>query len=86
MKSPQFAASTALKDAVAAYPGPLHGIWGTRDAAAFPSVESRRDILRSVRPDIDFRMIEGAGHWVSYEAAAAFNAMLGGMIGALPGG
>ncbi len=81
MKSPQFAASTSLKDAVAAYPGKLNGIWGTRDAAAFPSVAAREAILRSVRPDIDFRVIEGAGHWVSYEAAAAFNAMLGEMVG-----
>lgn len=82
MKSPQFAASTALKDAVAAYPGRLHGIWGSRDAAAFPSVGAREEILRLVRPDIDFRVIEGAGHWVAYEAAEAFNAMLEGMTGA----
>jgi pimeloyl-ACP methyl ester carboxylesterase len=80
MKSPQFASSTALKDAVAVFPGRLNGIWGTRDAAAFPTVESRRQILLSVRPDIDFRTIEGAGHWVAYEAADAFNAMLADML------
>jgi pimeloyl-ACP methyl ester carboxylesterase len=84
MKSPQFAAGTALKDAVAAFPGRLHGIWGACDAASSPSVGSRRDILRSVRPDIDFRVIEGAGHWVAYEAAGAFNAMLEGIVEAAP--
>ena len=80
MKSPQFAGSTALKDAVAVFPHRLNGIWGSRDAAAFPSVESRRQILLSVRPDIDFRVIDGAGHWVAYEAAAEFNAMLEDML------
>ena len=76
MKSPQFASTTALLDAVAAYPGPLNGIWGGADVTATPSIAARRERLMSVRPDIDFRVIEGAGHWVAYEAADAFNAVL----------
>jgi pimeloyl-ACP methyl ester carboxylesterase len=80
MKSPQFAATTALLDAVAAFPGPLGGIWGSRDVTGTPSIEARRERLRSVRPDIDFRVIEGAGHWVQYEAAEAFNAALAEML------
>ncbi len=81
MKSPQFASTTALKDAVAVYPGPLNGIWGEHDVTAQPSMAVRREVLMSVRPDIDFRVIPGAGHWVSYEAAETFNAMLEEMLG-----
>ena len=80
MKSPQFASTTSLKDAVAIFPGRLNGIWGDKDAAASPSVETRRQVLLAVRPDIDFRLIPGAGHWVSYEAADEFNAMLMDML------
>ena len=81
MKSPQFASTTALLDAIQVYRGKLNGIWGSGDVTATPSIEARRERLMSVRPDIDFRVIEGAGHWVAYEAAEAFNAMLLEMIG-----
>jgi pimeloyl-ACP methyl ester carboxylesterase len=81
-KSPQFAATTALRDAVAVATARLHGIWGARDAIATPSPEARREVLRAVRPEIDFRIIPDAGHWVMYEAADAFNAMLAEMLAA----
>ena len=81
MKSPQFASTSALLDAVAVFPGRLNGIWGERDVTATPSIAARRERLMSVRPDIDFRVIAGAGHWVQYEAADAFNAVLLEMIG-----
>jgi len=39
-------------------------------------------VLSSAQADLDFRVIEGAGHWVPYEAAlqinAAFFELLGG--------
>ncbi len=81
MKSPQFASTTALLDAVAEFPNRLNGIWGERDVTATPSIAARRERLMSVRPDIDFRVIAGAGHWVQYEAAAAFNAVLLELLG-----
>jgi len=37
-----------------------------------------------VRPGADAREIPGAGHWVAYEAADAFNAMLADMIARVP--
>jgi hypothetical protein len=39
-------------------------------------VEARFAVLRSVRPDAWTGMVPGAGHWVSYEAAPVFDAML----------
>jgi pimeloyl-ACP methyl ester carboxylesterase len=79
-KSPQFASSTTLRDALAVAPTRVQGIWGERDATATPSPQARREVLRAVRPDIDFRIIPGAGHWVMYEAAETFNAMLAEML------
>ena len=55
-------------------PRQLSTIWGTRDAIARPSIEARLDILRRHHPELRVRLIEGAGHWVMYEAADAFNA------------
>lgn len=54
----------------------LGAIWGERDAFAVPYVERRREILSAVQPGLDFRVIEGAGHWAVYEAANRVNADL----------
>jgi pimeloyl-ACP methyl ester carboxylesterase len=51
----------------------LDGIWGGCDATAFPHVDERRRALRAVQPEARFEVIEGAGHWVQYEAAQRFN-------------
>ena len=61
---------------------PLKTIWGTRDAIARPSVEARLDVLRRHHPELDARLIEGAGHWVMYEAPDAFCAALLELLGA----
>jgi pimeloyl-ACP methyl ester carboxylesterase len=59
----------------------LAGIWGTRDAFAVPYLDARRATLARFRPDVDFRLVEGAGHWVNYEAAATVNAALVDILG-----
>jgi pimeloyl-ACP methyl ester carboxylesterase len=56
--------------------GRLAGLWGERDAMAAPFVEERRRTLAAVEPDLDFRVVAGAGHWVTYEAADAVVAAL----------
>ena len=71
-----FAATDALAGALAGIEVPLRTIWGTRDIIARPSLEARLDILRRHHPELQVRLIEGAGHWVAYEAADAFNAAL----------
>ena len=57
-------------------PAPVTGIWGDLDASAGEYLAARREMLLRVRPDMAFRLIEGAGHWVAYEAAERFNSML----------
>lgn len=49
------------------------GIWGEFDATAGDHLQERADILRTVDPQSPFVVIEGAGHWVQFEAADRFN-------------
>jgi pimeloyl-ACP methyl ester carboxylesterase len=71
-----FASSASLRDAIARARAPVSLLYGERDAIAWPEVEKRFEALRSVQPEAWTGVIPGAGHWVAYEAAEAFNAML----------
>ncbi|MBD0274706.1 MAG: alpha/beta fold hydrolase [Acetobacteraceae bacterium] len=75
-RSRPFAGTALLRDAVARVRGPVALLYGERDAIAWPEVEARFAVLRSVQPDAWTGVIPGAGHWVSYEAAPAFDAVL----------
>jgi len=67
----------ALPDASAAF----FGIWGVEDVYSLGDVPAREAILRTYKPDIDFRMLNDAGHWVMYEAPDAVNDMLFDILG-----
>lgn len=54
----------------------LDGIWGERDATAWPHLDERARVLRGVQLEARFEVIDGAGHWVQYEAAERFNRLL----------
>jgi len=69
-----FAGSDAIARTLADVAVPLKTIWGTRDVIARPSLEARLEVLRRHHPELEARLIEGAGHWVMYEAADAFRA------------
>lgn len=84
-RSRPFAATDALAVALADVPAPLKTIWGTRDVIARPSLDLRLDILRRHHPELEVRRIEGAGHWVMYEAAEQFNAALLDLLATEPG-
>lgn len=55
---------------------PLGGIWGEFDSTTYPYLQERIDLFRDVQPDFEMNVIPGAGHWVAYEAADAFNTRL----------
>ena len=55
---------------------PLTGIWGEFDSTTYPNIQERIDLFRAVQPGFEMNVIPGAGHWVAYEAADAFNARL----------
>jgi pimeloyl-ACP methyl ester carboxylesterase len=63
----------------------LAAIFGGRDAFVGPYLDERRQILARAQPGLDVRVIEGAGHWVIYEAPAAVNRALAEMLAAPPG-
>lgn len=65
--------SDALVKVLPAVTARIHGIWGSRDAMSYPYIAERGGLLRRFQPDMDFRTIEGAGHWVPFEAADAVN-------------
>jgi 2-hydroxy-6-oxonona-2,4-dienedioate hydrolase len=75
-KSGTIPESDVLSRALTAIRARITGIWGGRDAFVGPYVEDRRRVLASVQRDLDFRVIHGAGHWVTYEASDEVNAAL----------
>jgi pimeloyl-ACP methyl ester carboxylesterase len=79
-KSRPMSRTASLQMALAETRMPLNAIYGEFDAPAHPHLDEREAKIRAVRPDVDFRVIKGAGHWVAYEAADEFNATLRGML------
>ncbi|MCZ8141014.1 MAG: alpha/beta fold hydrolase [Acetobacteraceae bacterium] len=75
-KSRGFASTDSLKQALMRGQGQLNAIYGEWDAIVRPHVQLRLDLVRGLRPGARAHAIPGAGHWVAYEAAEAFNATL----------
>jgi pimeloyl-ACP methyl ester carboxylesterase len=76
MRSRRFSRSGALIEALPRIKARLDGIWGERDATAYPHLEQRAQLLRSIQPGARFAVVPGAGHWVQFEAADRFNALM----------
>jgi pimeloyl-ACP methyl ester carboxylesterase len=75
-KSRGFASTDSLKRALMRGQGQLNAIYGAWDAIVRPHVQLRLDLVHGLRPGARAHAIPGAGHWVAYEAAEAFNATL----------
>jgi pimeloyl-ACP methyl ester carboxylesterase len=76
VRSRRFSRADTLAVALPLVRARLDGIWGERDATAYPRLDERARVLRSVQPCARFEVISGAGHWVQYEAAERFNSLL----------
>jgi pimeloyl-ACP methyl ester carboxylesterase len=83
-KSRAMSAAGVLSDCLPTIRTHLNAIWGEFDSTAYPYFEERETLLRGHQPGIDLRYIAGGGHWVAYERAAEFNAMLPQMLDRLP--
>lgn len=59
----------------------LGGIWGERDAMSRDGIADREWMLRQLQPDLDFRLVAGAGHWAPFEAPEPVCAALTGIVG-----
>src|SRR5512132_800929 len=75
-KSGTIPQSDVLRRALPLIRARIAGIWGGSDAFADGRLDACRRVLTSAQADLDFRVIEGAGHWVPYEAADQINAAL----------
>jgi pimeloyl-ACP methyl ester carboxylesterase len=53
----------------------VHGIWGEKDALYEGALHLLPELLSGCQL-MNFDIIEGAGHWVQFEAADAFNHIL----------
>jgi pimeloyl-ACP methyl ester carboxylesterase len=62
--------------------GRVDAAWGARDVTAVPYLDQRAALVRTARPEARIEIIPDAGHWVQYEAAAEFNALLPRMLAA----
>ena len=54
----------------------LSAIWGAEDVFVGPHMLVREQTLRQFDLSLDFRVVDGAGHWVMYEQPALVNAAL----------
>jgi pimeloyl-ACP methyl ester carboxylesterase len=81
VKSRRFSRADTLARALPLIKARIDGIWGERDATAYPHLDDRARALRNVQPDARFEVIPGAGHWVQYEAADKFNPLLADFAG-----
>jgi 2-hydroxy-6-oxonona-2,4-dienedioate hydrolase len=54
----------------------LNFIFGAGDITLDPGIEGIREYVAAHHPEAGFAVVPDAGHWVQYEAADAFNALL----------
>jgi 2-hydroxy-6-oxonona-2,4-dienedioate hydrolase len=54
---------------------PVAVIWGRLDAAR-PNIDHYRQLFHELQPGLPFHVIEGAGHWLMYDAPALCNATI----------
>ena len=75
-KSLPIARTDTLARALPRITAEIKAIYGARDDATGTGLPQRRALFETIQPGMDFRVIEGAGHWVMYETPDAFNAIL----------
>jgi pimeloyl-ACP methyl ester carboxylesterase len=76
VRSPPMGRTDSLRRVLPAIRCRVDAIWGEKDVTLGPNIEQRRALLREAHPDARIATIPGAGHWVQYEAAEAFNTLL----------
>lgn len=81
-KGRPIASTTLLRDALAKMQARVAGIWGSLDAIVEADASRAEAIMRSVRPDLRFTVVPGAGHWVVFERPALFNTALQNILAA----
>ena len=55
-------------------------VYGDGDVTLAPDLDTVRAAATEIQSDAPFHVLPGTGHWVQYEAADAFNALLPGLL------
>jgi len=78
IKSRSMSLSDGLCRALPDVKARIGGIWGELDATGggLAAIREREKIFQSHQPQAPFDVIDGAGHWVMYEAPDVFNQTL----------
>ena len=79
-KSPPIAQTDTLARALPKVTAEIKAIYGRLDDATGTGLEMRKALFNQIRPGLDFRIIEDAGHWVMYETPDEFIAILQDML------
>ncbi len=80
LRSRRISMGSSLRDALPSVSAPVHGIWGAHDAVASPHLPLYEELLKRLKPGTTFSVLPGAGHWVQYEVADAFNRCLSDLL------
>ena len=78
LRSRSMAGSDDLAEILPRIPARLVGIWGEHDATAGgkENLEARKRLFMSTRPDAEFHVLPGVGHWAMYEAPSEVNKLI----------
>jgi 2-hydroxy-6-oxonona-2,4-dienedioate hydrolase len=76
LRSRGIARTKVLAESLRGLPCRLNCVFGGSDPTLYPDLEGVRDYVLSIHEGTDFRVIQGAGHWVQFEASEAFNRIL----------
>lgn len=80
-RSQRVAHSNLVRDTLASIDvEQLGAIYGSGDATGNGDMALVESIIRERQPGLRFRVIEGSGHWVQYEATEAFHEALLGLL------
>ncbi|MBS28486.1 MAG: hypothetical protein CL566_06100 [Alphaproteobacteria bacterium] len=76
LRSRGIARRTIAADALQNPPCRLNFIYGDGDVTLHPDMDTIRARVETIQPGAAFHVIPDTGHWVQFEAAARFNALL----------
>jgi len=81
LRSRRMSLGDSLRRALPEVRGAVHGVWGEHDVTAGEWLGERRAIIERCGPGSRFEVVPGAGHWVQFEAARAFEHVLVPLLG-----